>query len=246
MKWGQQLYQTITGAWTKLGLERRREREGFGQGKSREDAKKQTVKDRIEQGRKEAEAEKKAKARAAALAKARQTRADNKRKEEERKQHQADKEKALKSGTAEDLMKFKGELTNQEYSDAIARLNNEARIADMVKANQPEQPKKVSKWDRVKSISEKVNTATTAAESIIKGYNTFAKVYNSLADQPLPVLDGSRPKPKEAPSFSQVEADKLLKKINAGKLTMKEINAEYDRINKIKNIENIKNGNNNK
>jgi hypothetical protein len=58
---------------------------------------------------------------------------------------EAAKKKAIESGTAEDLAKFKGKLTNEEYTKAFLRLQNEKKLADMVAANQK------SVWDTIDS-----------------------------------------------------------------------------------------------
>lgn len=46
------------------------------------------------------------------------------------------KKKAIESGSIEDLAKFKGDLTNEEYGRAFARLQNEKKMSEMVAANQ--------------------------------------------------------------------------------------------------------------
>lgn len=48
----------------------------------------------------------------------------------------ASKKKAIESGTIEDLAKFKGDLTNEEYGRAFMRLQNEKKMSEMVAANQ--------------------------------------------------------------------------------------------------------------
>lgn len=48
----------------------------------------------------------------------------------------AAKKKAIESGTIEDLAKFKGDLTNEEYGRAFMRLQNEKKMSEMVAANQ--------------------------------------------------------------------------------------------------------------
>ena len=59
--------------------------------------------------------------------------------------YEAAKKKAIESGTVEDLAKFKGKLTNEEYTKAFLRLQNEKKMAEMVAANQK------SAWDMIDS-----------------------------------------------------------------------------------------------
>lgn len=82
---------------------------------------------------------------------------------------EAEKQKAIKTGTAEDLAKFKGKLTAQEYSEAFLRLQNEKKLNELVSANQK------TVWDTIDSgmaIVEKVgkyaSIAATAKENFTK------------------------------------------------------------------------------
>lgn len=103
-----------------------------------------------------------AKVRAKAAKKAQATRKANA-------DYEAEKKKAIESGSIEDLAKFKGKLTNEEYSKAFLRLQNEKKMSDMVAANQK------TVWDTIDkgmSIVQKVggyaNTIATAKENFTK------------------------------------------------------------------------------
>lgn len=107
--------------------------------------------------------------RVAALKKANATRAANAK-------FEADKAKAIDSGSIEDLAKFKGKLSNDEYNRAFMRLQNEKRMADMVAANQK------SAWDKidkgmaiVQRVGGYANTIATAKENFTKLDNAFNK-----------------------------------------------------------------------
>ena len=63
--------------------------------------------------------------------------------------YQAAKKKAIESGSIEDLAKFKGDLTNEEYSKAFLRLQNEKRMSDMVDANKETMFDKIDKGMKV-------------------------------------------------------------------------------------------------
>lgn len=89
--------------------------------------------------------------------------------------YEAEKKKAIESGSVEDLAKFKGKLTNEEYQRAFTRLQNEKKVADMVAANQK------TVWDKIDkgmAIVQKVggyaNTIATAKEN----FGKLDKVFN--------------------------------------------------------------------
>ena len=93
---------------------------------------------------------------------------------------EAEKKKAIESGSIEDLAKFKGKLTNEEYSRAFLRLQNEKKLSDMVAANQK------TVWDTIDkgmSIVQKVggyaNTIATAKENFTK----LDKAFNGERDK---------------------------------------------------------------
>lgn len=92
---------------------------------------------------------------------------------------EAEKKKAIESGTIEDLAKFKGKLTNEEYQRAFTRLQNEKKVAEMVAANQK------TVWDKIDkgmAIVQKVggyaNTIATAKENFNKFDDAFNKKDN--------------------------------------------------------------------
>lgn len=108
-------------------------------------------------------AKKAAKVKAAALKKARETRAANA-------QNEAEKKKAVETGTAEDLAKFKGQLTNEEYARAFTRLQNEKRLSDIV-----EQQKSDGFWEKADAIMKRVNQ--------VSGYvNVASNMYGNVAN----------------------------------------------------------------
>ena len=74
------------------------------------------------------------KKRAQALEKARATR-------QSKKEYENAKAYALKKGNASDVLRFKGDLTNQQLNDAVNRISMEQRLSQL----QTSQPKKVSK-----------------------------------------------------------------------------------------------------
>ena len=116
-----------------------------------------------------------AKQRAAALEKARLVKT-------EKRDFEAEKKKALESGSAADVLKFKGKLTNQELQTALTRINLEAQLSSISQKNVQ------TGLDKVTSIMDKVDKVRNATEKGINAYNTVAKVSNSLAGTKLPKI----------------------------------------------------------
>lgn len=116
-----------------------------------------------------------AKQRAEALEKARQAKT-------EKRDYEAEKKKALESGSAADVLKFKGKLTNQELQTALTRINLESQLSSI------SQKDVKSGMDKVASVMDKVEKARQATEKGIGAYNTIAKVSNSLAGTKLPKI----------------------------------------------------------
>lgn len=102
-----------------------------------------------------------------ALKKARQAKA-------EKRQHEAEREQVIRSGSASELLKYKGELSPQEMNAAWQRIqweNGMKQIADKeVFAGK-------SKADKV---VDTIGDLTDKSQKIIKAYNTVANINNAL------------------------------------------------------------------
>lgn len=149
-----------------------------------------------------------AKAKAEAVKKAQATRKANT-------NFEAEKKKAIESGSAEDLAKFKGKLTNEEYAKAFLRLQNEKKMSDMVAANQK------TVWDTIDkgmSIVQKVggyaNTIATAKENFSK----LDKAFNGERDKAAEDAKKSIKDAEKNRALTQVtnitELDKVQEKYN--------------------------------
>lgn len=130
-----------------------------------------------------------------------QKNAENARKAKQTKEeYEAEKKKAIESGSAADVLKFKGKLTNQELNTAVSRLNMESQLAQLnartIKTG----------MDKAENIMNNVGRMKDMAEKGISAWNTFAKIHNSLSPNDLPVLDGNYKDRKEA------KAEKAAKK----------------------------------
>ena len=173
-KWGVRLYQNPDGSLTPLGRIRY--------------AKQQKTR------RKNLE-----KARIAKAAKAK-SEADVKAAKEK---FEEDKAKAIKSGSATDVLKFKGKLTTQELQTAKTRIDLERQLSDL------SAKERKTIVDKVSKVMNDVGTVRDAVEKGISAYNTFAKVYNSLNKG-----NKKLPKIKDKDNDKGVSSDDIKKKLD--------------------------------
>ena len=124
------------------------------------------------------------------------------------------KEHALKSGSASDVLKYKGRLSNQELQAAVQRINLERQLSEL------SAKETVSKFDKIDSVMNKVGKVTDWANKGINAYNVVAKVNNSLnGKMQLPTIDGNKKAVVDAAK------EKLL---NTG--TAKQIKDNFDKL----------------
>ncbi len=125
------------------------------------------------------------KQRAAALEKARATRAANIKRAEEEKTRAEQKEKVLSSGSASDLMQYKGELSADEIRRAIDRIDMERKLASY------SQQEIKTTADKFEDVMKKVDRAADWAQRGIKFYNVVSKVVNAYNEEDVlpPILD---------------------------------------------------------
>lgn len=131
---------------------------------------------------------------------------------QDKEEYEAEKKKAIESGTAADVLKFKGKLTNQELNTAVGRLNMEAQLSQL------DSKTKKTGMDKLEETANKIDKVRGAAEKGISAWNTFAKVYNSLSPNDLPVIDGNykdraEAKREKAEKKAKEKRDEEIKKI---------------------------------
>lgn len=119
-----------------------------------------------------AEAKKKKKKQQAALDKARKTKAANEKQKKLEEKYKEEKTKILKSGKASEVAKYKGQMTNQELSEAVNRIRMEKELDKMSAAENK------SNFDIINGYMDKAKTMTNWAKTGIEAYDTFAKIYN--------------------------------------------------------------------
>lgn len=213
--------------------------------------------------KKAAEEKRKAEEKAARVQKMKEGKA---RKAAERKaaeEHEAAKTKAIQSGNAEEVAKFRSELSYQELNDALNRIDLEKRLNERVEAMRPKaEPVNVdtrTRLERATDLLDKygnmANKVSNSAENFIKLYNTTAKVMNTFTDSDWPTIEKTSLKDKiEANEKKRKEreaeehkkwVDNLIKKNdpeeidrNSDKLTNDELNAAIRRLNYNEQIQN--------
>lgn len=147
-------------------------------------------------------------------------------KEEDTEAYEAAKQKALKSGSAKDVLKFKGDLTQQEMQSAISRIRWEQ---DMQNLSGKEISKGQAKADE---LFNKVEKATKYADTSIKAWNTVANVYNAINkdDRLLPTISTDVTKSNRATRIADKKRKEQEKK-DSGKSKTNE-NTNKDTANK--------------
>lgn len=118
-----------------------------------------------------------------------------KREEELRQEHEARKKRALEAGSASDVLKFRGELTNQELQTAINRINYEKQLSSIAAGDTK------SVWDKITPATEKLGKVVTLSGKMIDAWNTCAKVLNSFKDDDddqIPIIGDGKKKDSNA------------------------------------------------
>ena len=78
--------------------------------------------------------------------------------EQKKRHHDADKKRVLREGTATEVLKYQGELTNQELQNAVNRLNLESSLRGL------SQREMKSAMDKVDGIMKTIKTGTEWAK----------------------------------------------------------------------------------
>lgn len=100
---------------------------------------------------------------------------------------------AVKSGTAEEVMKYRGELTAKQMQRAYDRLAAEGNLERLASEEAKRKDERSNRhWNKIKNIGTKAGDVATGIENITRLYNAGAKVYNSFSDEPIPVIGGNK------------------------------------------------------
>ena len=95
---------------------------------------------------------------------------------EEKRKLEADKERVLREGSATEVLKYQGQLTNQELQTAFTRLNLEKQLANL------SQKEMKSAMDKVDGVMKTIKVGTEWAKIGTDSYNAFARIYNATPE----------------------------------------------------------------
>lgn len=226
MKWHYRRFQNEDGTWTEEGLIRRRGRESSGGRPSRKERKIQKTREKNLK-----------KARAAKVKKAKEKEKQEKIEEKEaqrKKEYEENKEKILRTGSASDILKYKGLLTNQELQTAVNRLNYEKQLSD-IKASEVKDG-----WDKMDKTMKRVGQMTDWLKKGSEAYNTMAKVSNAIGGTDLPIIGEKREKKEDRSAIKKIirsgNIDAIIKA--SGSMTLDELSEaakRYENLNKLNN-----------
>lgn len=139
------------------GVKRRSGRYPFGSGSRPYQSMKKGISGLVQKHKKKQQIKK----RNENLKKAREKAAENRR-------LAADKDRVLKSGTAREVMRYKGKLTNDELRNAVTRLNLEKQLKEYAS-------------NEVKSNMQKIDQAMKSAKQVGEWAKTGTDLYNQMA-----------------------------------------------------------------
>lgn len=104
----------------------------------------------------------------------------------EEKKFAKEKDRILKSGDAKEILKYKDKLSDQELKNALDRVRNDIALREIAAKSEK------SGFDRIDDIMNTAGKVTDWAQKGVKGYNTFAEIYNSVKahskEEQLPII----------------------------------------------------------
>lgn len=95
-------------------------------------------------------------------------------KELTKEEYESQKQEALKKGKASEILKYKGDLTNQQMQDAVNRIRLETQLAEY------SSKETASAWNKIDKTMNKVNTVNNWANIGLNAINTSEKLYQKL------------------------------------------------------------------
>lgn len=117
--------------------------------------------------------------------------------EQAKRQLDSDKDRVLREGSATEVLKYQGQLTNQELQNAYTRLNLESQLRNL------SQREMKSAMDKVDTVMKTIKTGTEWAKIGTDTYNTIAAIYNATPDgqkKPLTLVKRGDDKKKKSKS----------------------------------------------
>ena len=169
------------------------------------------------------------------LEKARQARA-------QKKAYKEGRERAIKSGSAEDALRYKDDLSIEEKKAIYNRLladNDLLRLAKSEREYKAEVAKSKSLGTKLSKVVDVLDKTATMATKVQNAYNTGAKIYNTFSENKLPVI--GEKKEVDYYKSSKAMAKDLEKKFK--NMSMNELNDELNRLSALRTIEDYNAGN---
>lgn len=115
----------------------------------------------------------------------------------EKKAYEEGKKKAIESGSAEEVMKYKDSLTTEEKNRINSRLQADANLARFAReeaAYRAEQKAKNSVFTKINNAASAIGKASTSIDNVARGYNSAAKVINTFSETKLPIIGEKKDK----------------------------------------------------
>jgi len=182
---------------------------------------------------KEKHAEKKRKKQqTAALEKARAARAEKAKQAQLEKEYEEKKQQVLRSGKASEILKYKGQMTNQEMNDAINRIGYEERLYGLAAKEEK------TTWEKIDNAMKKVEDITNWADKAYRGYETIEKIMKKV--------NGTEDNSEENKKKLRENTEKAIKSANLdiinkykSEMSAKELNSALDKITAEKQLKKL-------
>lgn len=182
MKWYHRRFQNEDGSLTPAGRER------YGVGEAREGSGDKPKKPGlIERHKQKKEEKRKAAEKAARVKRMQEGKARKAAEKKEAEEHEAAKQKALTSGKATEVLKYRDELSNQEVKDALSRVEWEKALRKNAKEENPDAIDKAMKV--IERYGGYAKTVGDAVGNSANAYNNIAKVMNTFTGSDWPMID---------------------------------------------------------
>lgn len=131
----------------------------------------------------------------------------------------AEKKRVLESGTATEVMKYKGKLTNQELNNVYNRLNYERMLSE-ISGKEIEAGK-----HKISGLVSKIDNAMDTATKGLGAYNKAAKLVNAVTKVDLPTFEGNKKTKAAESALEKLVKSGSSEQVNAnlGKFTSKQL-----------------------
>lgn len=96
--------------------------------------------------------------------------------ERQREEHAANREKVIRGGSASEVMKYQGELSNNELESILKRLDYEKQLKDL------SQEEKQSYINRMNKLTSTIKAGTDLSKAGVGVYNLVAGIYNATEE----------------------------------------------------------------